>query len=55
MFTKDEAFNNYTHITFENAIKKSTQISVVGEKARAKYFDHLRKKIQVHKESNKHY
>ncbi len=45
MFTRDEAFNNYTLDTFENAIQKSTQISVVGEKTRSKFFDQLRKKI----------
>jgi hypothetical protein len=45
MFTRDENFNNYTLDTFENAIQKSTQISVVGEKTRSKFFDQLRMKI----------
>ena len=51
MFTRDESFNNYTIETFQNAIQKSTQISLVAEKARAKFFDHLRKKIYLHKEA----
>ncbi len=55
MFTRDEDFNNYTLETFENAIKKSTQISLVGEKVRAKFFDRLRKKIQVQKEAITYY
>ena len=55
MFTRNENFNNYTFETFENAIRKSTQISLVGEKARARFFNRLRKKIQAHKETNNHY
>jgi BetR domain len=55
MFTRDEAFNNYTFDTFQNAIRKSTQISLVGEKVRAKFFDMLRKKIQVQREAIIHY
>lgn len=55
MFTRNEDFNNYTFETFENAIRKSTQISIIGEKARAGFFNRLRKKIQAHKEVNNHY
>ncbi len=45
MFTRDEEFNDFTMETFENAIQKSTQISTVGEKARSRFFNSLRKKI----------
>jgi plasmid maintenance system antidote protein VapI len=55
MFTRNEDFNKYTFETFGNAIRKSTQISVVGEKARAKFFNRLRKKIQIEKEAFNHY
>lgn len=55
MFTRDERFNNYTMDTFKNAIRKSTQISVVGEKARARFFDHLREKVRHRKESINQY
>ena len=51
MYTRDEDFNNHTLDTFENAIQKSTQISVVGEKSRARFFDRLRKKIQGQKDA----
>ena len=55
MYTRDEDFNNYTLETFQNAIQKSTQISLVGEKARARFFNLLRKKIQVQREAINHY
>lgn len=55
MFTRDEEFNNYTKATFENAIRKSTQISMVGEKSRARFFTQLRKKIRTQKEAIIHY
>ena len=51
MFTRDVGFNNYTFETFQNAIQKSTQISLVGEKARARFFGRLRMKIQIQKET----
>ena len=54
MYTRDEAFNNYTFNTFKNAIWKSTQISLVGEKGRARFFDGLRRKIQVQREAINH-
>ncbi|MBK8610835.1 MAG: hypothetical protein IPL84_13085 [Chitinophagaceae bacterium] len=50
MYTRDEDFNNYTLNTFRSAIGKSTQISLIGEKERAKFFTGLRKKIQQQKE-----
>jgi len=55
MFTRDVGFNNYTFETFQNAIQKSTQISLIGEKARARFFDRIRKKIQLQKETINHY
>jgi hypothetical protein len=55
MYTRDEGFNNYTFSTFQNAIRKSTQISLVGEKARARFFDRLRKKVEVQRDSVNHY
>jgi len=50
MFTRNEAFSNHTFDTFQNAIQKSTQISLVGAKARANFFDKLRKRILLQKE-----
>ena len=55
MFTRDEHFNNYTNDTFQNAIRKSTQISQVGEKTRTRFFKMLRKKIQVQRDAINHY
>ena len=55
MYTRDEAFNQYTFQTFKNAISKSTQISLVSEKERAKFFAGIRKKIQAHKEMINHF
>ena len=55
MFTRDENFANHTRDTFQNAIRKSTQISLVGEKARANFFDRLRKKIIAQRETISHY
>ena len=51
MYTRNVDFNNYTFETFVNTIRKSTQISLVGEKARANFFNQLRKKIMAHKEA----
>ena len=55
MYTRDEDFNNYTLDTFQNAIRKSTQISLIGEKARAKFFAGIRKKIHEQKGMLKDY
>jgi hypothetical protein len=45
--TKDEFFTQCTNDHFENVIRKSTQISGVGEKERSKFFNVLREKIEV--------
>ena len=55
MFTRNQHFNNYTFDTFQNAMRKSTQISQVNQKARAAFFDRLRRKIQAQKEAVNHY
>ena len=52
MYTRNENFNEHTFSTFQNAIHKSTQISEIGEKARAKFFNRLKAKIKGHKEAN---
>ena len=52
MYTRNEKFNTHTFNTFQNAIHKSTQISEIGEKARAKFFNRLKAKIKAHKETN---
>jgi len=44
--TSDKDFNEAMFKNLENLIKKSTQISVVGEKERRQFFNKLRKKIQ---------
>lgn len=44
--TSDTAFNDAMFKNLENLIKKSTQISVVGEKERWQFFNKLRKKVQ---------
>ena len=55
MYTRDERFNNFTWDTFQNAIRKSTQISLVGEKARTRFFNGFRKKILAQRETINHY
>jgi plasmid maintenance system antidote protein VapI len=52
MYTRNEKFNAHTFNTFQNAIHKSTQISEIGEKARAKFFNRLKEKIKAHKQTN---
>lgn len=52
MYTRNEKFNEHTFNTFQNAIRKSTQISEVGEKDRAKFFSRLKMKLAAHKEVN---
>ena len=51
MFTRNEEFTAHTFNTFQNAIQKSTQISLVGEKTRANFFTQIRKKILAHKKA----
>jgi hypothetical protein len=47
--TRDERFNNYIYEAIMNLIHKSTQISVVGEKDRSRFFNHLRAGIHGRK------
>ena len=53
MFTRDEAFNlnMYNHI--QNQMKRSTLISEVSERERARFFRLIREKIEHRKESLK--
>ena len=44
--TRDERFSNYVYAEMENMIRKSSQISTVGEKTRSRFFNRLREKIQ---------
>lgn len=45
--TSDERFNHAMYDNMQNLMKKSTMISTVGEKERVRFFNHLRKDIQV--------
>ncbi len=45
--TKDEKFNGYMHDALLNIIRKSTQLSRVGEKERMKFFNRLRDKMKL--------
>lgn len=45
--TRDERFNSYLFDTFQNLIKKSTQISRVGEKERTRFFNRIRDKMKL--------
>ena len=45
--TSDERFCNYRLSSIQNLIKKSTQISEVGEKERTRFFNKLRDKIKL--------
>lgn len=47
--TRDERFNNYIYDAIMNLIHKSTQISVVGEKDRSRFFNKLREEILARK------
>jgi len=44
--TKDVNFTQYTVDHFQNIIRRSTQISGVGEKERSKFFNILREKVE---------
>lgn len=46
MGTSDQTFNEGMFRNLKNLIKKSTQLSKVGEKERSQFFNKLRKKIQ---------
>ena len=43
--TRDEAFNRSMFNSLDNLIKKSTQLSSIGEKERVRFFNRLRDKI----------
>jgi hypothetical protein len=43
--TRDERFSNFTYDAMMNLIRKSTQISTVGEKSRTRFFNALREEI----------
>ncbi|MFC3414465.1 hypothetical protein [Algoriphagus hitonicola] len=45
--TADKSFNDGMFVNLENLIKKSTQISKVGEKERNQFFNKLRRKVQL--------
>lgn len=47
--TRDARFNNYIYESIINLIHKSTQISVVGEKDRSRFFNKLREEIHARK------
>jgi hypothetical protein len=49
MTTQDKDFCDYTFKNLQNVIRKSTHISVVGEKERSMFFHNLRQKIQERK------
>ncbi len=49
--TRDEQFNNAMFTNLENLMKKSTLISEVGEKERARFFNRLREKIHIKQRS----
>jgi hypothetical protein len=51
MFTKDEGFNNNMYNHIKNQMKRSTLISEVSEKERARFFRIIREKIEHRKES----
>lgn len=51
MSTQDEKFCNYTFSNMKNIIRKSTNISVAGEKERSIFFNSLRERI-YHKKKN---
>jgi hypothetical protein len=44
--TSDVKFNEAMFKNLENLIRKSTQISVIGEKERRQFFNKLRKKVK---------
>ena len=44
--TQDERFNAHVFDNFQNLIKKSTQLSRVGEKERTRFFNRIRDKVK---------
>ena len=53
--TRDTAFTEYTYAHFQNLVRKSTPVSVAGEKERSKFFNHMREKIENRKKAVNHY
>ncbi len=51
MSTQDKVFCDYTYKHMQNLIRKSTHISVVGEKERSMFFNTLNGKIQQRKKN----
>ncbi len=51
MSTQDKAFCDYTYKHLQNIMRKSTHISVVGEKERSMFFNTLREKIYEKKKT----
>ena len=49
--SRDERFCNFVYAEIMNLIRKSTQISVVGEKGRSLFFNRLRDNINKHKKA----
>lgn len=49
--TQDRNFCDYTYKNLQNIMRKSTHISVVGEKDRSMFFNTLREKIYEHKKN----
>ena len=47
--TQDEAFCNYSYDFMQNIIRKSTQISEVGERERVVFFNMIRQRIDMYK------
>lgn len=45
--TRDERFNNYMYDNLSNLMRKSTQISEVGERERIKFFNRIRERIKA--------
>ncbi len=45
MVTQDKRFCDYTYANLQNIIRKSTHISVIGEKERSIFFNSMREKI----------
>lgn len=45
--TMDVRFNQYTNAAMKNLIRKSSQISIISELDRRRFFDMMREKIQI--------
>jgi hypothetical protein len=45
MMTRDEHYNRYMFGVLQNLIRKSSQLSVVGQKERSRFFNRIREKV----------